>query len=137
MHYQYPIEQLARSASTRFQLGFARMALQRLPQIDDVLLEATRDGLRILGRDELSLAKPGEIIQQLYRDEVELAEPRVRFLYDGGLQEPIMWVRATTDRACCELAVQDLVAREAQIEEVDWLPQRPVIRALAPLRRLI
>lgn len=137
MHSEYPIEQLARSARTRFQIGFARMAMQLMPEMEGVLLEATKHGLVIMGRDELALAQPVAALQRMYPGEVELGEPRVRLLYDGGLREPVMWLRASLERDYCEPAVQELVAREAEMEEVDWLSPRPVVRARAPLRTLI
>jgi predicted membrane GTPase involved in stress response len=136
MYYDYPIEQVARNARTRFQLGFARAALDIMPEMEDVMLEATQEGLKILGRHEIALTKPGEIICQLYPEDVELKSPRVRSFYYGSMHEPIMWVRVSLDDRYCEDAVQDLVRRNAAIEEVDWLSQ-PVIRARASLRRLL
>jgi predicted membrane GTPase involved in stress response len=137
MYYDYPIEQLARSARTSFQIGFARAALYLMPEMEDILLDATPEGLKILGRHESALAKPGEIISQIYREEVELKEPRVRFFHYGAVHEPVMWVRLSLDYRYSEDAVLDLVRRDAEMEEVDWLRGQPVIRARASLRRLL
>ncbi|MBI4290117.1 MAG: hypothetical protein HY661_01400 [Betaproteobacteria bacterium] len=137
MYCDYPIEQLARSAKSRFQIGFARMTMRLLPQFDDVVLEPTVQGLKILGANELALATPGEVIRQIHKDDVELQEPRVRLRYDTTVQEPVMWVRAAMPCRYAEPAVQDLAARGSAIEEVDWMLSHPVVRAKAPLRLLL
>ena len=137
MDCPYPIEQLARSSRTRFQLGFARMTIPLLPRLDDVAFEPSSQGLKILAASELALAMPGEIIRQLHADQVEMGAPRVRLLYGDTVREPIMWVRVSVREADAEAVVQDLVKRGAAIEEVDWRHPRTVIRALASLRNLL
>ena len=54
MYYEYPIEQFARSARTQFQLGFARMTMKLMPDFDDVVLEPSAQGLKILGASEMA-----------------------------------------------------------------------------------
>ena len=137
MYYDYPIEQLARSSRTRFQLGFARLTMKLLPHFDEVAFEPSPDGLRILAATEMALELPAEVIRQIHSNEVQLGEPSVRLLGGGDGREPIMWVRVSVDPADAEPVLQDLVEREAQIEEVDWGHPRTVIRARAPLRRLL
>ena len=137
MDCTYPIEQLARSSRTRFQLGFARMTMQLLPSLDDVAFEPSSQGLKILAASELALATPGEIIRQIHADEVEMGAPRVRLLFGDTVREPIMWVRVSVLEADAEAVVQDLVQRDAAIEEADWRHPATVIRALAPLRNLL
>ena len=137
MRYDYPIEQLARSARTRFQLGFARLTVKLLPRFDEVAFEPSAQGLKILAETEMALALPNEVIRQLHADEVEISKPSVRLLDGDEGREPIMWVRVSVKHADAEPVLQDLVAREARIEEVDWGLPRTVIRARAPLRRLL
>jgi hypothetical protein len=137
VYYDYPIEQLAFSAKTRFQLGFARMTMHLMPELDGVALEPSEQGLKILGASELALALPGEVIRQIHADDVELRAPRIRLRHDSTPEEPVMWVRAGVAYRYAELVVQDLVARGADIDEVDWMLSRPVIRSKAPLRVLL
>lgn len=137
MYRDYPIEQLARSAKSRFQIGFARVTMRLLPHFDDIVLEPTVQGLKILGANELVLATPGEVIRQIHKDDVELQEPQVRLLYDTTVREPVMWVRTAMPYRYAEYAVQDLATRGSEIEEVDWMLSHPVVRAKAPLRRLL
>jgi hypothetical protein len=137
MRHDYPIEQLARSTSTRFQMGFARMTMRLLPELEEVALEPSSEGLKILAANEAALAPPGELIRRIHAQHVEFDDPQVRLLYAGSLREPIMWVRAAVDRVRTESVIQDLVRRDADIDEVDWMAASPVVRARAPLRQLL
>jgi predicted membrane GTPase involved in stress response len=137
VYREFPIEQLAKSAKTRFQMGFARMTVHLMPEIDDVLLEPSEAGLRILAASEVALTAPCEVIRRMHADEVRLEKPTVRLLYDGGVREPVMWVRAAVPYNSAEAVIQELVGRGACIESVDWLAAPPVIRARAPLRLLL
>ena len=137
MYDEYPIEQLARGTSTRFQMGFARMTMHLLPQFKEVVLEPSDQGLKILATNEPALRPPAEVIRQIHAQEVRIEEPQVRLLYGTVVQEPVMWVRAASPRTYIEAVIQDLVTREAQIEEVDWMAPLPVVRARAPLRQLL
>lgn len=137
MHYAYPIEQLARSPGTRFQMEFARTTMHLMPKFEDAVFEPSAQGLKILGASEMALTTPGEIIRQIHADDVELREPRVRRIYDTAVREPVMWVRASTQRKYAERVVQDLIRRGAAIEVVEWMPSQPIVRARAPLRGLL
>lgn len=135
MFKEFPIEQLATSATTRFQHGFARMTMHLMPVLDGVALEATAEGLKILATSEMALAAPGEVIRQIHADDVRIGKPAVRVLCDGS--EPMMRIRAAVPYDNAETVVQELIGRGATIEEVDWLLAQPVVRARAPLRLLL
>jgi hypothetical protein len=137
MYHEYPIEQLARNTSTRFQIGFARMAIHLLPKFEEAVLEPSERGLKILGTNEAALARPGEIIRQIHSQDVELEEPQVRLLYGETVQEPVMWVCAGAGRAYTECVIHDLLIRGAEIHKVDWMAPLPVVHAKAPLRQLL
>jgi hypothetical protein len=137
MCHKYPIEQLARNTSTRFQIGFARMTMHLLPRFEEAALEPSERGLKILATNEAALAQPGEVIRQIHAEHVMLEAPQVRLLYGETVQEPIMWVRAGAARAYTEAVVHDLLTRGAEIVEVDWMAALPVVRARAPLRQLL
>jgi hypothetical protein len=137
MHHDYPIEQLARSATTRFQIGFARVTMHLMPEFEDAVLEPSEHGSRILGTSEGVLASPRDVIRQIDADRLQLNEPRVRPIYDTAVREPVMWVRATMDFACIGAVVQDLVRRSADIHARNRHSSRPVVRAQAPRRALL
>ena len=136
-HPDYPLEQLARSKSTRFQRSFAHMAMHLLPDFKDAVLEPCDSGLLIFAASELAVGLPAEVLRQIYADDVHISEPRVRLLYADTVQEPVMWVRAAVPRVSTERVVHDLISRGAEIEEVDALAPSPVVRAKAPLRELL
>jgi hypothetical protein len=46
MNERYPIEQLARSARTRFPSGFAHMAMKLMPSFEGAALESAANRLR-------------------------------------------------------------------------------------------
>ena len=48
MNFDLPIEQLVRRTDTRFQLGFATEAKERVPARDEFVLSASRKGLHVL-----------------------------------------------------------------------------------------
>jgi hypothetical protein len=137
MHHEYPIEQLARNTTTRFQIGFARMTMHLLPEFKEAVLEPSERGLKILATNEAALAQPAEVIRQIHGQDVKLEEPQVRMLHGAIVQEPIMSIRAGTARAYTEAVIHDLIIRGAAIEEVDWMAPLPVVRAKAPLGQLL
>jgi hypothetical protein len=137
MYNEYPIEQLARSTTTRFQMGFARMTMHLVPEFKEVALEPSERGLRILAANETALGLPAEVIRQIHADEVRFDAPQVRLLHGVVVQEPIMWVRAAVARTYTEAVILDLVGRGADIEEVDWLAAPSVVCGKAPLRQLL
>jgi hypothetical protein len=137
MYDEYPIEQLARSTITRFQMGFARMTMHLLPEFEEVVLEPSERGLKVIATDETALAMPRDVIRQIHAGDVKFEAPQVRLLYGDVAQEPIMWVRASVGRTHVENVIQDLVVRGGEIEEVDWLAGPPVVRARVPLRQLL
>lgn len=136
-HVDYPLEQLARSRTTRFQRGFARMAMHLLPDFRDAALEASDKGLVILAASELALDSPTEVLRQIHGADVHIGAPTVRLRNGDSVEEPIMWVRAAVPHADTESVVHELIGRSADIEEVDWLAPCPVVRARAPLRELL
>ncbi len=137
MHYEYPIKQLAQSARTRFQMGFAKMTMHLMPEFKDILLEPSERGLMIFGASEMALLLPGEVIRKIHEDEVTLEEPRVRLLHGTDVREPVMWVHARVGHKHAEAVVQELITRDAAIESVDWMLSKPSILATAPLRCLL
>jgi predicted membrane GTPase involved in stress response len=137
MYDDYPIEQVARSTRSAFQIGFARLTMHLMPRFDDVAFEPTASGLRILAASELALAIPAEIVRQIHEDDVELGAPRARLLYGEVVREPVMNVRASVSRSQGTAIAAALVERGARIDELEHAHARSVVRAHAPLRRLI
>ena len=138
-YLRYPIEQVARSAHTRFQAGFARMASHLLPDLEDVAYETSPQGLKILAGDECALATPVEILRQAYGSDVEIAPVQVRLIREvtGVVKEPVMNLRVDVSPDHVQRVVEDLEQREAVLHEVDIRESATSIRAQAPLRKLL
>ena len=138
MHYEYPIQQLARSIYAAPQTAFANLTKGLAPEFKDALLEPSSAGLKIIAANEDALLQPQEVIQQMHAGDVDIGAPTVRLVVDEQtVYEPIMWVRAAIPYAHLEDAIHDLINRGALIEEVDWLTRPPTVRATAPLRALM
>jgi hypothetical protein len=90
MSYDLPIQQTVRRTDTRFQLGFATEAQERIPPGESFLLSPSRQGLQVLGRNEDSLAPPVETLRAVYGSALQIDPPAVRFISGVQLQEPIM-----------------------------------------------
>ncbi|HKO89116.1 MAG TPA: hypothetical protein VJU83_11460 [Burkholderiales bacterium] len=138
MHYEYPIEQLARSIDAAPQSAFAERTKGLAPEFKDAFLEPSSAGLKILASNEDALLQPQEVIQQMHAGDVDIGAPTVRLVVDEQtVYEPIMWIRAAIPDAHFEDAIHDLIDRGALIEEVDWFTRPPTVRAIAPLRTLM
>ncbi len=99
MNFDLPIEQLVRRTDTRFQLGFAIEAKERVPLRDEFVLSASRKGLHVLGRNEDSLSAPIEALRRAYGPSLVMDEPQVRLIKGVQVQEPIMHLRISLETA--------------------------------------
>ena len=111
VYSEFPVEQLARLASSPFQIGFARQAMRTLAPSDFIAFEATQDGLLMRAQNEDALAKPLTLLRDLYRDNLVLRH----------------WA----------VVHDDLASREATLLEEHVRPSVCVLRAEAPLRKLL
>lgn len=137
MNYEYPIELLARSSRTRFQAGFAKMTTFLLPHLDDVMLEPSSEGLRILAATETALEPPVKLLQEIYGKDVELGSPRARLIYGDDVKEPIMSLRVGVEAPFVEAVVSDLRRRGAAAKEVDRQKSRRIVHAVGRLAVLL
>jgi predicted membrane GTPase involved in stress response len=137
MNFDLPIEQLVRRADTRFQLGFATEAKERLRERDDFVLSPSRRGLHVLARNEDDLAAPVGALRAAYGPRLEVGPPTVRLIEGVQVQEPIMHVRIALETGHREAVKRVLLAREATLEEEHARSRRAVLRYEAPLARLL
>ena len=137
MLYQYPLESLARRRATTSQLDFARQARRILVDSDDAMFEAHDHGLAIFAANEDALRTPLRVLKETYGDFVDVRRPQVRLVPGDPPQEPIMHVRITT-RADYSIGVlAELRARRARIIEQCVRGRVVILRAEAPLARLL
>ena len=137
MNFDLPIEQLVRRMDTRFQLGFATEAKERVPASGGFALTASRRGLHVLARNEDGLAGPVSVLRGAYGPSLEVGQPAARLIGGVQVQEPIMHVRITLETAYREAVKRALRSRGAVLEEEHARSRRAVLRYEAPLARLI
>jgi len=136
-HDLYPLEQLVTCPKYRTQRIFANKAIDLLPEYEDTVFEATRDGLRILVMTEADLLKPRTFLMEMFGPEVRFATPHIRLAYADGWQEPIMGFRIATEPSYVEPIRKSLSARGASISDIEKRQPTSVIRGEAPLLDLL
>lgn len=137
MNFDLPIEQLVTRVDTRFQLGFATEAKERLPASDAFELSASRRGLHVLARNEDALARPVAALRGAYGPTLEVGPPTVRLIEGVQVQEPIMQIRITLGTAHVDRVKRALLLRGAVLEEEHTRSRRAVLRFEAPLARVL
>ena len=137
MNFDLPIEQLVRRSDTRFQLGFATEAKERVPATEAFALSASRRGLHVLARNEDGLSEPLDVLRETYGPSLEVSPPSVRLIEGVQVQEPIMHVRIALDTRYWDAVRRALLARDATLEEEHARSRHAVLRYEAPLARLL
>ena len=134
MYPDLPIQQLLRRNDTRFQFGFARQARNLIPARDEFVLTASREGLRVLGRNEDALRLPLEVLRDVYGPKLDVRPPEVRF---AQAQEPIMHVRISVETGLLDAVKDVMEKRGAALQEEYVRPNYCVVRYEAPLADLL
>jgi predicted membrane GTPase involved in stress response len=137
MNFDLPIEQLVKRRDTRFQLGFAREAKERIPARDGFALSPSSQGLHVLARNEDGLSEPVRALRETYGPGLKISPPSVRLIKGVQIQEPIMHVRIAVEKSFWEAVKGALLAREATLEEEHARSRNAVLRYEAPLVRLL
>ena len=137
MRPDMPIEQLVRRTDTRFQLGFAAQARERIGESDEFALHASRDGLLVLGRNEESLVAPVDLLRALYRAKLNVQPARVRLLGGVQVKEPIMHVRIALEARFLDAVARAMLGRGAAPSEEHARGRHCVLRYEAPLADLL
>lgn len=138
VYSEFPVEQLARLASSPFQVGFARQAIRMLEPSEAIAYDATQEGLLMRAHNEGVLGGPAASLRDLYRDALVLRPPQVRYItLDGRPYEPIMGLRVRTVPCYWDDVRADLASRETTLLEEQATLRVCTLRAEAPLRRLL
>ena len=137
MHLDLPLEQLAKRRGTAFQFAFATEAKELMPEPDGFALSASHKGLHVLAESEDALARPVEVLREVYGTSLELAPPRVRLIEGVQVKEPIMHVRISLESRFREAVKKALRRRGAGAAEEYLRPSYSVLRCEAPLADLL
>ncbi|MGE0359046.1 MAG: hypothetical protein AB7P08_19235 [Burkholderiales bacterium] len=136
-HLDMPVEQLVRRRDTRFQLGFANEACQRVPGDGNFALASSRRGLHVLARNEEALAPPVNALRAAYGETLEVAPPCARLIEGVQVREPIMQVRVCTQVQFLQAVERALAARGVMPSEAFVRSRYGVLRCEAPLADLL
>jgi len=137
MHMEFPIECKCSHRGERFQLAFARKAMQMLPEREETAFEPTADGLTLLAETEMALERPISILREVYGEELRIEPVAVRYKRGESVQEPHMGVRLLCAPNQFEALQLDLQNRGAKILDAELRRQFGVLRATAPLIALV
>jgi predicted membrane GTPase involved in stress response len=129
---EFPLEQLVQLTSTRFQEGFARQVIREVAH-----LRPFRDHVTLAATEE-ALARPLEALRDVYRGELRASAPQVRYLSRNRQRyEPIMVLRVRVAERDLPALHADLAERDVNVLEEDFSRGECVVRAEAPLRKLL
>lgn len=137
MHLDMPIEQRVRRTDTRFQMGFAVEARERLGESEEFALQSARDGLVVLARNEEALEPPLQVLRQVYGSKLDVERPRVRLIGGVQLKEPIMHVRISLEARFLDEVGRAMLGRGAVPTEEYARGRHCVLRYEAPLADLL
>lgn len=137
MHPEFPLERTCFHRYDPFQLTFARHALQLLPDDDRAFFEASHRGLVLRAETEAALERPIEILKDYYGNQISIGRATVRHHQGSTLEEPHMVVRVRCNPEHFESIIADLTTRNAVVLDTEMQPTFCVVRATAPLARLL
>lgn len=137
MHYQYPLETLARKRGAPSQREFASQARRALFDSDEAIFEAHDHGLAIFAASEEAIEEPRRVLREIYGDFVEVRRPKVRYMPGEPPHEPIAHARITTRNDFSLAVIAELRRRGARILEQCVRPRIFIVRAEAPFAALL
>ena len=137
MHYQYPIESLARRRGVATQFEFAQEARRALFDSDEALFEPHPHGLVMLAANEAALEEPRRILREVYGEMVEFRRPKVRLMPGDPPQEPFAHARISTRNQFALAVLGELRRRGARVIEQCERPRIFIARAEAPMESLL
>jgi hypothetical protein len=119
--------------SARFQLTFAKQALEILTARPDCSFDAGNSGLIIRGETEAALSRPVEILKSAFAEDLLVGELTIRYRNGAVMEEPHMGLRVSGPPSRMDAIRRDLDARGATILSVENERYFSVIRATSPL----
>lgn len=138
MYPRFPIQCECSYRQERFNLQFARKAMELLRPNHELALEPSRRGLTLLAETELALERPIAVLRDVYGSEIRIGPPTVRY-HQGSqqLEEPYMGVRIRCEPAHFNMLRADLLKRGAKLTDAEVTHLCGVLRATAPLVTLV
>lgn len=133
----FPIEQLVTCDGYWSQIAFGRKACDLLPESIETLFMPSNRGLLMLGKSEGDFTKPYQFLREVFGSCVHFSMPRVRLVYAGGWQQPIMGFRIEANSSQIRQVERSLELRAARFSDMEIHERMSIIRGEAPLEGLI
>lgn len=137
MSQEYAIECTCSHRRERSQLAFARRAIEVLPEDEWAKFEPSQEGLKVLAETELALERPLARLRETYGEAVCIGPLKVRCTNGNPPEEPHMGLRLVCPPDCYDALLRDLQLRRALIVDAERGTQLAILRATAPLARLV
>lgn len=133
----HPLELTCTHRSERQQQAFAERVLGFLPERHDCQFEASPAGIVIRAETEAALEGPTEILREVYGDQIDIGPLTIRYRHGAALEEPHMGVRVLCAAKDFPAVRQDLLERGATLLDQEVSRTTAVVRATAPLAKLL
>src|ERR1044072_8149768 len=137
MEARHALEVVCSQAQEPSQLIFALRALELLPVRIDCSLAPTDRGLSVRAETEVALLRHVDILRDFYGAQLSVGPLRILYRGEEFIEEPYMIVRVRCIPAHFEVIRADLLDRGARILDAEVSNTRGVVRAVAPLARLL
>lgn len=132
MHPEFPIECRCWHRQERFQLAFARQAMEVLPRREDTAFKPGARGLILLAETEMALERPLRVLKEVYGNDLGIDPPAIRYHQADRLEEPYMGLRVLCAPQYFEAVRQELQLRAATIMDAEVTRSFGIVRACAP-----
>ena len=131
-----PLEATVRPKESSLVLRFAEELLPLFEGSDGITASASAEGLVLSCIWEPDLDLANDRIQQAFVGPLMWSKPRIRYIRDGRLLEPILFVHVRTPDDFMGSVVGDLSQRRGTITGFDDAPEGKPIHAHVPLAEL-
>ena len=132
MHPEFPIECRCWHRHERFQLAFARQAMEVLPRREDMAFEPGARGLTLLAETEMALERPLRVLREVYGNDLGIDPPAIRYRHAAGIEEPHMGLRVLCAPQYFDAVRRELHLRAASIMDAEVNRSFGIVRASAP-----
>lgn len=137
MYSRFPLQCDCSHSRDRFNLAFARKAMEVLRPGKELVLEPSHRGLTLLAETEMALEQPIATLRDVYGNDVRVGPITVRYHQGQQVEEPHMGLRIRCQPRHFNALRGDLLVRGASLADAEVNRLFGVLRATAPLSALV
>lgn len=137
MYSRFPLECECSYSRERFNLAFARKAIEVPRPGKELAVEPSTRGLKLLAETEMALERPIAVLRDVYGNDVRVGPLTVRYHQGSQVEEPYMGLRIRCEPRHFERLRGDLIRRGAALTDSELSKLHGVLRASAPLAALV